>query len=255
MTAPVSPASGQRVDEWVKLDAHAIAYHLDQWDNPKESTKAFARFVADKLQASGRVIDFGGGAGGATSYLARAYPQIEFTAFDYAEELSGLGNRLARERNLRNLTCQQGDWYNLALDRTCEGAISLQTLMGLPDCERPLRETFRKLGPAWMGISSLFYDGDISSRIEIHEHQRGRKAFYNIYAIPEIGRICESEGYRLTRYEPFVIGIDLPRPSSRDMMGTYTRRVVDGAAGSAERIQISGPIMMQWYFLMIERKT
>ena len=51
-----------------------------------------------------------------------------------------------------------------------DGVISLQTLSFLSEFQKPLDEIFNKIKPAWIGISSLFYEGNISSFVDIIEH-------------------------------------------------------------------------------------
>ena len=72
--------------------------------------------------------------------------------------------------------------------------------------------------------------------------------------MPEVARFCAGHGYAVTRDAPFEIGIDLARPASPDYMGTYTVQAQE-AGGVAGRLQISGPLLMNWRFLLIERQV
>ena len=47
-----------------------------------------------------------------------------------------------------------------------------------------------------------------------------------------------------------VVGIDIEKPSNLDSMGTYTQRLM---GDKIRRIQISGPLLMNWYMLLIEK--
>ena len=110
-----------------------------------------------------------------------------------------------------------------------------------------------QLDPTWIGITSLFFDGDVSCRIEVQDDATPtsempyRSSFYNVYAIPQIKQLLEHRGYHFA-CTPFEIDIDLPKPASNGM-GTYTVRLEDG-----KRLQISGPLLMNWYFVL-GRKT
>ena len=53
-------------------------------------------------------------------------------------------------------------------------------------------------------------------------------------------------GFNNIKYKPFEIDIDLAKPVNR--MGTYTEKLENG-----HRIQISGPLLMPWYFVGGER--
>ena len=50
-----------RKDEWKVNDSRARNYHLEQWRNPKRSTKAFFNFAKDELSRSEHILDCGGG--------------------------------------------------------------------------------------------------------------------------------------------------------------------------------------------------
>jgi hypothetical protein len=54
-------------------------------------------------------------------------------------------------------------------------------------------------------------------------------------------------GYEDFVFQPFNIDIDLPKPA-HDGMGTYTEQLENG-----QRIQISGPVFMSWYFILARK--
>jgi SAM-dependent methyltransferase len=243
----------QRVDEWVKLDEIQIKYHEAQWQSPKQSTKALEAFAAYKLQKAQKILDLGCGAGAATAYFAERYPATQFVGKDYVPELLETAKLLASQRPIDNLEFEQADWFNLKKCQEFDGVISLQTLSWLPEFQKPLSEIFLKLKPEWIALNSLFYDGDISCKIEVNEHTRGAQSFYNVYSLREVERFCLEYGYCLTRWTPFEIDIDIPRPADVDNMGTYTSQVVQEDGHQIRRLQISGPLLLSWYMILIER--
>ena len=102
------------------------------------------------------------------------------------------------------------------------------------------------MGADWIAVSSLFYDGPIECKVEMHdfsERRGGKTAFYNIYSLEKIKNIFQSYGYGSFFTKKFVIGVDLERPGDRGI-GTYTRKLEDG-----ERLQFSGPLFLPWYFV------
>jgi 2-polyprenyl-3-methyl-5-hydroxy-6-metoxy-1,4-benzoquinol methylase len=245
--------SQPRLDEWNNIDEHGYLYHKAQWSEPKLSTLAFLNFAGEYISKSNNVIDMGAGAGAATATLAVKYKNCNFTAFDYSAELINIGKKLCDERSIHNLKFQHGDWYGIEDSKNkYDGCVTLQTLSWLPDCYDPLKIIFQRLSPNWIALTSLFYHGDITCRIEVEEHIRKRKSYYNIYSLPSIERLCHESGYRLVKFMPFDIDVDIERPSNPDLMGTYTRKVV-GDRDAEERIQISGPLLMSWYMLFIEK--
>ncbi len=243
----------QRLKEWDNIDKKAYSYHKSQWDVPKRGTIAFEQFIQSKLIDSISVIDLGAGSGAATAFLATQHKSVNFTAFDYSSELLSMGKIISKERSLDNLSFEQGDWYNLRLDRNYDGCVSLQTLSWLPDFEHPVISIFKDVKPKWIGLTSLFYEGDITCRIEVEEHKRKRKTFYNIYSLQSLSRVCEQNGYSLKKYMPFEIDVDIDKPDDPDYMGTYTKRTVDETNNEFHRLQISGPLLMNWYMVLIEK--
>jgi ubiquinone/menaquinone biosynthesis C-methylase UbiE len=188
----------QRVDERQEIDASGLEYHVLQWESPKQSTLAFERFVGSTLSKSKNVIDLGAGAGAATAYIANKNPAVKFTAFDYSVELTELGKKIQADKKINNLDFEVGDWYNLNLSKNYDGCISLQTLSWLPDYRAPIIEIFQKITPDFLALTSLFYEGDITCRIEVEECTRNnRKSFYNIYSLPAICNILSHHFYLL----------------------------------------------------------
>lgn len=221
-------------------DAIARQYHTRQWANPNRSTIALAEFFGPELRASKRVVDLGCGAGAPTAYLARMFPAVQFTGLDFVSSLIDIAKGAAIEHGIGNIAFDVADWHNLPDLGQVDGVMSIQTLCCVNGWERALAGVFDRVRPAWIGLHSLFYDGDISLDIRVQEHARDRDFYFYVVAVPALTRMAERHGYRLARYEPFAIDIDLAR-GDPDAMGTFT---VPTAAGS--RVQISGPMLMQW---------
>jgi len=249
------PTQKQRLDEWKKIDAAGRHYHLQQWKEPKRSTISFAEFILPSLKSTKRIMDIGCGAGSVTSYLAAKYRHIDFIGLDYSDELVKIANELSAEQRLSNLLFGTDDWFNLKHYSGIDGVLSLQTLSWLPQFEEPLQQLFEKVSPEWIAISSLFYEGDISCKIEVEEHVKKKKCFYNVYSLSAISRFADDFGYKLENATPFIIDIDIPRPSDKDSMGTYTVQTAESCTAAPRRLQISGPLLMNWYFIMLRKKA
>lgn len=243
----------QQKDTWEILDELSLAYHRTQWDEAKQSTITFERFVHPVLEPGTSVLDLGSGAGAPMAYLARRYPQVGFTGLDCSDQLLELDSALARERRLMSLDFVKGDWFDLVPGNAYDGVLSLQTLSWLPEIEMPMREIFRKLAPEWVALTSLFYEGDVTCTIQVNEYRREKQSFYNIYSIPHLERICREHGYMLAKVEPFEIDLDIERPADLNVMGTFTQRIESLDRGHARRLQFSGPSLMSWYMILIRR--
>ena len=244
----VDPNSGGT--SWI--DSLSMDYHMKQWNEPKESTKAFSKFFSNELSNSKSIIDIGAGAGAATYYLASRNPKTNFTGVDYSRELIDSAKETSKKYDLKNLSFDTGDWFNL--DKKwgkVNGVISLQTLSWLPEMRNPMTQIFEVIKPDWIGLTSLFYEGDISCRIEVFEHSRSRKTFYNVYSLKNLGRLVAEYKYEIVKFDRFDIEIDIPKPKDIDLMGTFTEKV-EGSS-DYQRLQISGPLLMNWYFVLIRK--
>ncbi len=246
----------KRTTEW--LENVNTAYHERQFKAPYRSTVAFC----DWLEALGllhkesrlRILDLGAGQGGPLYYMSSRYPHCTFVGVDLNPALVQKGNAFFGEHGITNCRLEVGDIYNLPPKYigAFDGVISLQTLSWLPSFEEPL-EAMCALEAPWMALSSLFYDGLVSCTIEVQEYteqlEPQTRSFYNIYSPPLIERFLADHGYHDFRYAPFEIDIDLPRPQKK-IMGTYTEKLANG-----RRLQISGPLLMPWYFISARRHT
>lgn len=246
----------QRQAEWVGSEVD-YAYHTRQFEKPYNSTVQFA----DWLQSIGvfdqearlQVLDVGCGAGANMHYFKQRFQRCAYSGVELNESLVSFGNQRLKELAIADgvaLRCD--DLYKLdpAVYGNTDCLLSLQTLSWLPDFKRPL-ELFCSLNPEWICLTSLFYDGPISCRIEVTEHEkkdpRNAQSFYNVYSLSEVASYLRTLGYAELHFKKFDIDIDLPRPEGGGL-GTYTERTQNG-----QRLQISGPLLMPWYFLAARR--
>ena len=234
-------------------DEKSMAYHLDQFTNQKRSTSHFYDFSSEFINKSQTIIDIGCGTGAATHFIAKSSPSTKVIGIDSDFVLIKNAIRVAKEVPLPNLGFEVADLYKLE-DRQfiCDGVVSLQTLSWLEGIDEPMISIFTKLKPKWIALSSLFYEGDITATVVIDEHKRNRKSHYNVYSIPKLDRLSKEFGYAVTKVKKFSIDIDLPKSNDINFMSTFTETIVSEEKDS--RIQISGPMLMCWYFVMIELK-
>lgn len=232
-------------------DDRSMQYHLDQFTNQKRSTQYFYEFCAELLNQSQFVIDIGCGTGAATHFIAKSSPSTKVLGIDSDSILIRNAKSIVEQVPLPNLDFEVADLYRMEdSDSICDGVVSLQTISWLDGIDEPMISIFTKLQPRWIALSSLFYEGDITATIVIDEHKRNRQSNYNVYSIPKLDRLSKEFGYVVTKVKKFTIDVDLPKPLDIDFMSTYTEKIV--SAEEDERIQISGPILMNWYFVLIE---
>lgn len=250
--------SQQRISEWTEAAQQDDSYYAKQFDEPYRSTIAFSDWLQEIgcIDASStlRVADVGCGMGETLDYMARRFPRCQFQGIDVNDELVRRGNQILGRRGVTNATLATADLYRLSETHrgSFDAMVSLQTLSWLPDFRAPL-EQMCAVGPDWIGLTSLFYDGPVDTRIEIANYAKPlpsapcTRAFYNIYSLPLVRELLDRLGYETT-YRPFDIDIDLEPPADRGM-GSYTVRTEAG-----RRLQISGPILMSWHFVLARKK-
>ena len=227
------------------LDRDTLDYHNKQWQNPYRSTIAFAKFIEAKAKDSKKIVDAGCGGGGPTWYLANRFPDCRFTGIDVSETLiwEASGKTLPA-----NLHYEADTLQSLRIRFDVDGVTLIQVLSWLPGYELALHQIATRLRPKWIAFSTLMYDHNIDCKIVVCEHDRPRQSYYNIYGLPRMAAFMTNEGYKLTRFEPFHIDQDLPRPADPNIMGSYTLNVGE------TRLLCSGPLLLPWHFAMFERQ-
>lgn len=236
-----------------------MPYFERQFQEPYRSTVHFCDWLKREgvMEGTRRVLDFGAGMGETLHYMARQFPAVDFLGVDLSETLVAQGaNRLAAD-GIKNAHLECGDIFDRESFKEhrgkYEGIVCLQTLMSLPDFKAPL-QGLMSLEPRWIAISTLLYEGDVTARVEIEDYTKPqlgepcRRELYNIYSFPLMKKFLEERGYFAT-FERFVIDRDLPRPAHTGMT-TYTKKDEHG-----ERMQISGPMLMNWGFVLARRRT
>jgi SAM-dependent methyltransferase len=219
-------------------------YHELQWESPKISTLKFIEFISEKVDEGCTVLDLGTGAGAALNFIAGRFPSAKFVGVDREINLI----EFARRRNrLENCSYLVGDITSVSnICDSVEGIISLQTLSWLSGYEEALSNAINVFSPAWIAVSSLFYDGEIESLSQITEFNSGRTSSYNTYSIPKLDRWLRSVGWQVTSKLVFNLNQEIDKPRDSDTMSTYSVRSTQG-----EEFQISGPLLMNWYYLML----
>jgi SAM-dependent methyltransferase len=230
------------------------AYHSRQFARPYESTVAFCNWLAEKkvFEVDARICDLGCGKGASLFYMASTHSNCQFTGLDLDDETISQGKEIQKARKIENCELMQGDLHqigNIFEPRAFTGLISLQTLSWLPHY-RPAINAMISLTPEWIAASSLFFDGPVETLTKVRvTEEAGAKTelFYNTYSLSEFRTDLASLGYGDFDSIPFNIKIDLPRPESPRMQ-TYTEKTADG-----RRLQISGPLLMNWYFVFARK--
>ena len=262
----------QRIDEWTKT--YNDEYFNRQFKTPYRSTVKFCDWLEEldviNTDSQSNILDIATGKGATLYYMQQRFPHCSFLGIDINNDFVQQGNCYFTNEQIQNCKLEYGDLYNLNLETFAnkyEGIVMLQTLSWLPEAESALSEII-KLNPQWVAFSSLFYDGLVECKAEIYEYENFNKiktkdcgdmvvcenvikfkksSYYNTYSIPKIKAFFEENGYKVFKYSPFEIDVDLPK-LEHSHMGTHTLLLSNG-----KRLQVSGPLLMNWYFIYAER--
>jgi len=240
--------------EWLNIDEKEFQYHQSQYENPKRYTieilNIFNKFNLE--HNTNKIFDIGCGAGAITNLFSERYPNIEFIGFDLNPNYIDF----AKKKSTSNSTFSVLDIYkdlDLLNNHLIDGLFCFQTLSWLNNYSVFI-DILNKTNPSWSMVTSLFYDGPVDAQILIKDYNRFmgefdyRKSFYNIYSIPIFNEELNKIGYYIAEVLPFNIDIELPKPVDKSM-STYTEKLTNG-----NKLQISGPILMSWYTLIIKKQ-
>ncbi len=183
-------------------------------------------------------------------YLAQRFPSSRFLGIDYDEDFL----RLAHIEE-PNAELVRGNWF--AMDEkyigAFDGIVSFQTLIAFEDYKKPIA-ALAALKPRFIALTSLFYEGRINFYTRIEDFERNDEGwgedgnrYYNIYAFPLVQKYLAGLGYGDFRCKRCDIDLDLPKPATPRMQ-TYTIPTADGT-----RMQVSGAMLLPWYFIYAER--
>jgi ubiquinone/menaquinone biosynthesis C-methylase UbiE len=242
---------GMKNIEWLEGDEEEIDYHLKQYEEPKSYTKYLINHIKEKKLISNGdfIIDLGCGCGANSFFFSKCFKHCNFLGIDINPRYIKIANKY----KLGNLKYKVGNLFDIKLKKKIKGILSIQTLSWLNDYKKALSSMF-ELKPEWILITSLFYDGPVTAKIIINDFSRTmgklkyRKTYYNIYSIDELKKYSQKYNYNLFEFKPFELSLDLTSPSNKSM-GTYTEKLENG-----KRIQISGPILMNWYTLILKKQ-
>ncbi|NQV81459.1 MAG: class I SAM-dependent methyltransferase [Alphaproteobacteria bacterium] len=226
-----------------------------QIENPYFSTVAFDAFIerCGGFRPNTEVLDIGTGIGANLHYFADRHSETTFLGADYNEVKIEQAREIAAARNARQLSFETVDWFALpeGYRGRFDGVMNVHTLCCFKQIE-PAIESLTKLGPRWVALNSLFYDGPLDVLIHIRDHTNpsigddNPDGDFNTFSLPLVSEIFGRHGYKV-QWEPFYPPESLPRPPG-GARGTYT-----ATTEWSERSQFSGPVFLPWHFVFASK--
>lgn len=243
------------LNEWFIMDEENLKFHMRQYDEPYRSTVKFLEYLKTKIKKQkNNVLDLGCGAGAVLEYLMRDKSLFQRgVGIDINKDMIDIGNAILKERGASNCELREGNFFQLDKKEFggVDGIVTLQTFNILPNY-LDITQCMCKLEPNWIAFSTLGFEGLIDYEIRLYDYTKNKdgecaQLFYNIYSLPKMKQYFSSLGYTKYDYMEFEMDIDLPQTNKMGR-GTYTVKTETG-----KRIQISGGMMMPWYFVFVEK--
>ena len=246
----------EALNEWLIMDDENMKFHLGQYETPYRSTVNFLWFLEKNLESNRKyyICDLGCGAGAVLDYLLSNSKLFRGgMGIDISPDIVKIENNILHERKVKNCELKVGDILDLdySMINKYDGIISLQTFNILPDCKMIIK-SMCGLNPQWIAFSTLGFEGLIDYNIKLYDYNKRKngecaEVFYNIYSLPVMKKYCVEFGYYDFRFMEFEMDIDLSH-NNKLGRGTYTVKTENG-----KRIQISGAMMMPWYFVFVTK--
>jgi len=237
-----------------KGDSNYIKFHEQQFNQVYRSTISFFNWLEElnllTVKSKKSICDVGVGQGANLIYAANRFSNSIFKGIDINPDLIKKGNDLINNKSLNNCSLIVDDLYNLNASHInrYDGITCICVLPFLPDFKIPV-EKMIELNAEWIAITGLFFEGNVSCKAILNDFSGSHEleSYYNTYSLPIVKKVFHDNGYKNFSFIPFEIDIDLPKPTNKGM-GTYTENLKDG-----RRLQVSGPILMNWYFVVAKK--
>lgn len=217
--------------------------------NKSEQQKKLEKLLESKneFQEDSLVVgDFGCGGGSLSFYLNQVNPKAHFELIDYNNDAVEICKKNLSD--FSNIHIQQGNLEEIAFGNDYFDYIFCwQTISWLTNPEKVIKELVRVLKPGGkLYISALAnVDHDVDLRTEVTDFTRGENSpsvFYNTFSSMTLNKWI---GDYKTEYFKFVPEADFFYEGRG--LGSFT---VDSVKG---KIQISGGMLMNWYFIRVEK--
>ncbi len=244
----------------MKASKPKLNYFLKQLSYPYESTiklnnfykKYFANFKK-KI-----ILDLGCGIGEFFFYLKeynkKFFYNNNFYGVDVDKKNISLANKIKKKKQLKNVFFLRKNFFDkINLKKKIDICFCLQTILCFEDY-RPFFKIFSSIKPKYIVISSLFSSENLDciAKINIKKNKfynsRNEKTFfYSTFSLSNFISYSKKKGYLLLDQKKFRITKSL-KSVNPNQLGTYTVRY------KKENLQLSGPLVLNWYFLIFKKK-
>jgi trans-aconitate methyltransferase len=225
-------------------------YFQKQIKKPYQSTVSFFNFLKKYKLINSSIVDLGCGNGANLYYLQNKFKvKKKLLGIDKNQYLIDQAKK--KFHLIKNLNFKKKNILKIGKEykNIFDGAISLQNLSFLEDYKETIKN-INSLNVNFIAVSSLFWEGLIDFKIKVNfledtSHKRNVRNFsyYNIYSIKNYINLMKKLGYSKNYFIKFNPEKKI-NFKDKKKMGTYTVNLKN------KLMQISGPIIMNWYFIL-----
>ncbi len=231
---------------------------IKQYKKVYQSTLEFNKFLEVKFKNSKTIIDSGCGQGGTLSFYAKKYRHLKIYGIDYRSENIITSKKYFKKFKIdKNVKFKKVNLLKKINDkdlRNPDGIISERTFCTFRNIEKPLGNLI-KLNPKWIGLNSLFFEGEMDVLIHIRDRKNNHYQLkdsnpdgdFNIFSLNNLKNFLKTVNYRITKIKPFFPKKKLKR-KNKNHRGTYTIKTEFN-----DKTCFSGPVHLPWYFILIEK--
>ncbi len=227
-------------------------YFVNQILKPKFSTVSFFKFLSSKISLKKSFIDIGCGNGANLFYLKKKYKFIDKSlGIDINPHLIKFANEKFSSKKLK-FKKQNILKFNKFLKNKFDVAMCLQVLPYLDDYEKTI-DNIAMLNTKYFAFSCILWEGllDYNIKINFLKNKKSPREikyykFYNIYSLQNLISYIKKKGFKKNYIKKFEVDKNI-KIKDKTNIGTYTIR------DKKKYIQMSGPIKMNWYFILAKR--
>jgi SAM-dependent methyltransferase len=231
-------------------------YYNRQLLKPYESTITFFNFLNNKVNLKDKkIIDLACGNGANLIYLKKNYDVAECYGIDQNKTLLKKARIASKKKHIKDLhfiNKNIKDYKSEASpDLFCDGVTCIQTLSVLDDYKETILFA-KKLRAKFICVNSLFWNGDIDFKITVNFLEKKTRKIkkvnhYNIYSISHYNYFLKKNGYKINHIYKFENKKNL-RTKNKNLMGSHTVYL------NKKKVTKSGPLIMDWYFVLSTKK-
>lgn len=234
---------------WNIVDDDINAFNEQQYKKMYRSTDFLINCLKLELQAGEplSILDIGCGGGANLSYIARSFPNYEFTGVDINKHYIQMAKNMHSKSLIKNTQFCCTDFTKMEFVHDIIGSSQLLNIIDKSKGKELLELSFLNANKA-VFIFSIFSERLLDYEITIKDHYYNKEIPYNIYSILRIAQFALQMDYKLKH--KIIFNMDIELPNIHRGRGTYTIQTAEG-----KNLMFTDVLHLPWYFLYFEKNN